>query len=401
MRVLNTFQMNAEAACGRNDAGPEGRSWRRGSGTLAVFALVALGLSGWTPVDLQAQAVNGGLKSAVELPDAPGIVAGLMPPSEVLPSEAPGGQSATAMLSGTVLDTNGDVIQGARVTLRGQGGAEVRAVQSGVNGEFAFTGLPAGTYTLTASATGMGTVTLVGIMLHAGEFRLVDHVALPLEAAATSVTVVGDPEELAQEQVHIAVEQRVLGIVPNFYSTYDWNAPPMGSKQKFHLAFRAVSDPVAFVGAGAVAGFEQASNTFPGYGQGALGFAKRFGAEYANDFDSRILGSAVFPSIFRQDPRYFYKGSGSIVSRALYAIGCSVIARGDNGRWGPNYSHVLGSFAAGGLANLYYPAANRGVSLTLTTGLIETAGHAGNNLLREFVLKGITTHGPNFGKGKQ
>ena len=69
-----------------------------------------------------------------------------------------------------------------------------------------------------------------------------------------------------------------------------------------------------------------------------------------------MIGGAILPSLFRQDPRYIYKGTGSIPSRALYAIANSVICRGDNRRWQPSYSGILGGLAAGGISNLYYPA---------------------------------------------
>jgi hypothetical protein len=154
------------------------------------------------------------------------------------------------------------------------------------------------------------------------------------------------------------------------------------------------------VGTGIVAGAEQAKNIFPGYGQGAQGYAKRYGAAYADDVLGRVIGSAVLPSLFHQDPRYFYKGSGSVRSRISYAISRAVITRGDNGHVQPNYSHVLGSFAAGGISNLYHPAGDRGVSLTLSNGLIETAGSAVDNLLREFLLRKITRNVPDQDQGK-
>ena len=72
-----------------------------------------------------------------------------------------------------------------------------------------------------------------------------------------------------------------------------------------------------------------------------------------------FIGSAILPSILHQDPRYFYKGTGSITSRALYAISTVVICRGDNGRWQPNYSNVAGNLISAGISNLYYPASNR------------------------------------------
>lgn len=112
------------------------------------------------------------------------------------------------------------------------------------------------------------------------------------------------------------------------------------------------------------------------------------------------MSSAVFASMFHQDPRYFYKGTGTTTSRAFYAIAAAVITKDDNGRWKPNYSHVLGNFAAGALANLYYPSSSRGLSLCITTGVVETISNAGNNLFREFLLKGITSHVPIDANGK-
>lgn len=246
----------------------------------------------------------------------------------------------------------------------------------------------------------MGTFVLPDIKLHAGDFRIVSQIVLPIAAASTEVRVFADRDQLAEEQVHIAVQQRVLGVFPNFYSSYDWNAPPMGPKQKFQLALRAMIDPMAFAGAAGVAGAEQYYDIFPGYGGGIEGYAKRYGAAYANDFSGRMFSSAIFPSIFHQDPRYFYKGSGSIRSRALYAMSAAFIARGDNGRWQPNYSEILGNFAAGALSNLYYPSASRGMSLTIGNGLIETAGRAGTNLVREFLLKRLTSKVPDYANGK-
>ena len=328
---------------------------------------------------------------------APGFSNGQRPAADsssvsaALP-QAPAPQS-TGSIVGTVFDSNGDVLQGVRVTLTNRATASASAVESGSNGEFSFPGLLPGTYRITVTGAGMGVYMSPDLTLDVGQVRFVSKVILPVASASTEVRVTADRDELAEEQVHIAIDQRVLGVLPNFYTSFDWNAPAMGSKQKFQLAFRSVIDPVSFLGAGVLAGVEQANNTYPGYGQEAMGFTKRFGAAYANDFTGRMLSSAIFPSLFHQDPRYFYRGKGSKVSRALYAISAAVITRSDDGRWQPNYSHVLGNFAAGGISNLYYPSADRGLSLTLANGLIETAGNAGNNLLREFVLKGLTSRG--------
>jgi hypothetical protein len=359
---------------------------------LRLGCLVATLVVGGPLLNLSAQQAASSMASDRELTEAPGMEE-LSASSGV---ESPP-QRFSSSISGTVFDANGDVIAGARVALSGM---EKRVVESGSNGQFTFSELPPGTFRLTVTSTGMGIYISSEIPLRMDEAQLLPRIVLPIAATTTEIRVVGDANELAEEQVHIAVEQRVLGVLPNFYSSYDWNAPPLGPKQKFTLAFRATTDPVAFLGAGAYAGFEQGLDIFPGYGLGSKGYAKRFSAEYTDDATGRILGSAVLPALLHQDPRYFYRGSGSFTVRAAYAIGAAFFCRGDNGHWQPNYSHVLGSFASGALSNLYYPSGSRGVSLTLVNGLLETVGNAGNNLLREFIYKGLTTHVSNYANGK-
>lgn len=297
---------------------------------------------------------------------------------------------SAAVVSGTVLDTDGAEVQDARVVLESPNGEVVRKEQSGDNGEFTFNSVQPGAYELVVSGLGWGTYISPAIHLKAGDFRIVPNIVLPLTSTSV-VRVTADPEQLAEEQVHIAEQQRVLGVIPNFYSSYDWNAPPMQAKQKFQLSLRSLIDPMEFVGVAATAGMEQEANVFSGYGTGAAGYGRRLGAAYANDFTANFFADAVFPALFHQDPRYFYKGKGSIGSRALYAISSAVIARGDNGHWQPNYSYIFGSFAAGAVSNLYYPAADRGASLVLMNGLANIGAHAGADLIREFVLKRFTS----------
>ena len=176
-------------------------------------------------------------------------------------------------------------------------------------------------------------------------------------------------------------------MIPNIYVSYVANAAPMNTKQKFELAWKLVIDPSSFVIAGIIAGGQQANNSFPGYGQGAAGYARRIGAAYGDFFIGTYVSNAILPSILKQDPRYFYKGTGTTKSRILYAV----MARGDNGRWQPDYSGILGSLAAGGISNLYYPEGSRhGFSTTLTNTLIGIGTGAGVNILQEFVFPKIT-----------
>jgi hypothetical protein len=102
------------------------------------------------------------------------------------------------------------------------------------------------------------------------------------------------------------------------------------------------------------------------------------------------------PTVFKQDPRYFYKGTGSKKSRVLYALANSVICKGDNGKWQPAYSSILGSIAAGGLSNLYYaPSDRNGAELTFENALVGIGAAAVTNLLQEFVVRKLTPHAMN------
>jgi hypothetical protein len=245
------------------------------------------------------------------------------------------------------------------------------------------------------TAPGMSTFISSQIPLHSGEARIVPAVTLPVSVVSTSVTVTGESKEkLSEQQVQIAVQQRVGGVIPNFYSAYNWNAPPMLAKQKFQLSIRSIIDPVSFLAVAGIAGAEQYRNVFPAYGGGIEGYGKRYGAAFATHVSGNLLGRAIYPSIFHQDPRYFYKGQGSIGSRGLYALSAAVIARGDDGRWRPNYSRVLGNFSAAAISDLYYPASDRGASLVIFNGLAGTGADAVSNLIREFLLKRITSHVP-------
>ncbi len=309
-------------------------------------------------------------------------------------------QAATGEISGTVLDTNGDVVEGAHVTLSASASFKKRTVVSGGDGQFVFADLPPAVYTITVSGQGMSNFTSPHIPLGANQSFVVPRIALAVSGGSTSVTVSGNKEELAEEQVRIAVQQRVVGIFPNFYSSYDWNAPPMEARQKLQLGIRSVIDPVSFLGVAAIAGAEQYENVFPAYGTGIEGYGKRYGAALATHVSADLLSRAVYPAIFHQDPRYFYKGNGSIRSRVLYAISAAVMARDDDGRWRPNYSNVLGNFSAGAISNLYYPASDRGASLVFLNGLADTGGDAAANLVREFILKRFTSHAPKGAAGQ-
>src|SRR4051812_1354051 len=161
-----------------------------------------------------------------------------------------------------------------------------------------------------------------------------------------TVDVVATPEEIADQQIKEQEQQRLLGIFPNFRVSYRPDAVPLNARQKFHLAWKSVSDPVRFMSTGVTAGILHARNDFPGFGTGFDGYAKRYAALYLTGFTATMISTAAVPSLLRQDPRYFYKGTGSGWSRAGYAASRAVVRKGDNGRWQPDYSRIIGSLAS-------------------------------------------------------
>ena len=179
--------------------------------------------------------------------------------------------------------------------------------------------------------------------------------------------------ERAEQELKQQEKQRILGIVPNFNTTDIQNAAPLSPDQKFHLMFKSAADPFQFVASGLDAALDQAENNFPGYGQGAQGYFKRFGAGYADQFDGLLWGNAILPILLHEDPRYFRKGTGSFKRRLFYSISTAVITKNDNGTWGPNYANVFGNIIAGGISNAYYPSTDRGAGLTFERAFTVTA----------------------------
>jgi len=301
--------------------------------------------------------------------------------------EAP---SATGTITGTVLDVTGAPLADAKVILAGDAKNPGNQTVTGQGGQYSFASLAPGVYQLSITHTGFQTKT-VSATLPIGQDYIAPAIRLELTPVVTEVDVRLTTEEIAEEQIKQQEQQKLLAVIPNFYTSYVANPAPMNTKQKFELAWKAVIDPSSFVIAGIIAGGQQANNSFPGYGQGAAGYANRFGAAYGDFFIGTYISNAILPSIFKQDPRYFYKGTGTTKSRIAWALKRSVMARGDNGHWQPDYSGILGSLAAGGISNLYYPeGSHHGFETTLTNTLIGIGTSAGVNILQEFVFPKIT-----------
>jgi hypothetical protein len=174
-----------------------------------------------------------------------------------------------------------------------------------------------------------------------------------------------------------------MGVVPHFATTHV-NAPPLSAKEKLHLFWTTTFDPVTFVLIGAQAGMSQAENSFENYGQGAQGYAKRYGAAFADSATSNFFGNLLYPTLFKQDPRYFRLGEGTFKRRLGHSLTEQIIAHQDHGGRMFHFSNALGALTSGGVSNAYYPEEDRGFGLTMSRAGIAMAYAEVGGLFNEF-----------------
>ena len=359
-----------------------GRNFCRLYGPLLAFGLLVCGRG-------VAQVEPYAVETA--LPDAPSFLQQAAAPQP----------HGTGSIYGLLSDVNGGIVPGATVSILDSAGQPTRETTSDSGGQFRLAGLPAGTYKLKIQAPGLQTFQPPEVTLKDGEQFELPPTALPIATANQSFDVVMTREQIADQELKDETKQRVLGILPNFYTSYVWDAAPLNSRQKFKLTLRALVDPFVFVRTGIIAGIQEADGTFPEYGDGFSGYAERYGAAYGDVVAGRMIGSAILPSIFHQDPRYFYRGTGGVPRRALHALISSVAARSDSRKHvEPNYTRTIGDFAAGYLSRTWHPGSDNGITLAVDNMLLGIADAAGRNLLQEFLFKHISRGTPPLAKGK-
>jgi hypothetical protein len=181
-----------------------------------------------------------------------------------------------------------------------------------------------------------------------------------------------EQQRRAQEELEKEEKQRMLYVVPMFNVSLNSTSAPLSAKQKFQLMFKSSTDPYIFVLTAITGGISMAEDNYEAYGVGVEGYAKYWGASYADTFDGNFWGNAVLPAWWHEDPRYFRMGHGSYFKRASYSAATTVWCKRDSGKWGPNYANVVGNFIAGGISNFYYPKNDRGFGESLERGATVT-----------------------------
>jgi hypothetical protein len=301
----------------------------------------------------------------------------------------------TAAVEGRVVDPIGTAVAGAPVTLTTADGSAVQAAATDADGEFTFGDVPPGAYVVYVEFPGFMPFVTSPFTIAADTLPLrLPRIELTIEGFSTSV-VVRTTEAVAEEQIKAQEQQRLVGIVPNFYVSYVPDAAPLTARQKLTLAAHETFDWTSFVGASVAAAIDQSTNARTGFGGGASGYGKRWAANFADNRTGDLLSHYVFATLFRQDPRYFYQGTGTIPSRLAHALSSVFVARNDRGTSMPNYAQIFGNIGAAALSNVYYPHSERGASLMVSNLAISLASRAAKAVTQEFLGKRLTTHVPH------
>ena len=227
-------------------------------------------------------------------------------------------------------------------------------------------------------------------------------IALPIASTTTSVTVQVTERELAEEQIQAEMKQRVFGILPNFYSSYVWDAAPLESRQKFKMAVRARSDPFIFIATGVVAGIQQARNTYPSLRPGRAGLRQTIRRGVRDRHGQPLLWKCRVPHHLSPGSTVLLQGLRQLWRKGLVCD--DAVGGGARGQWevaaellpraGRNdrRSH-LESVPSG-------PGA-RGGTLTFENAGLGIGFTAAGNLVREFVLRRITHGVADFNQGEK
>jgi hypothetical protein len=149
---------------------------------------------------------------------------------------------------------------------------------------------------------------------------------------------------------------RIFYALPNLLTVENASSqPPLTTGQKFKLVAEGTFDPVEFAFIGVETGVNQASNTNPTFGQGFKGYGKRYALAFTDNTVENFMTGAIYPTMLRQDPRYYQLGKGRILHRIAYAGLRVLITRSDSGKTEFNFSEILGAATAAGISNAYHP----------------------------------------------
>ena len=215
----------------------------------------------------------------------------------------------------------------------------------------------------------------------------------PAAAPASAQSAAGDANakqtSASQEPGKTSDQQkekpdRIFGVLPNYTTVNGANVPPISAKEKFKITAQGAFDPYEFGIVAILAAKSQAEDDDAAWGQGWKGYGKRYAAGFADQAIGNFMTGAIYPSLLRQDPRYFRLGHGGVWRRTGYAVSRVIITRGDSGSKQFDFSEFLGDASAAGIALTYHSRQDRTFSNAAGTFSTQIAVDAFGDVLKEF-----------------
>jgi hypothetical protein len=182
-----------------------------------------------------------------------------------------------------------------------------------------------------------------------------------------------------------ADDHRMFKLVPNYKTINDPDQPfaAISPSEKFALV-QHYFDPFTFVFTSITAGIEQMTDEKAAYGQGLMGYSKRYGADFADGLTNELFVTGVFPTLLHEDPRYYRLGHGNGWKRTAYALSRILVTRTDSGGSRFNNSEFLGNFVSGALSITYYPQNDRNIGGVFTRMGVQIGYDSLFNVMKEF-----------------
>jgi hypothetical protein len=178
--------------------------------------------------------------------------------------------------------------------------------------------------------------------------------------------------------------KRLLWIIPNYRTSPSLkDYAPLAPREKFKIATEDSTDRGTFALAALFGAQAQLTNSERSFGQGAAGYARYFSTSYADWTIGNFMTEALYPTVLRQDPRYFRRGIGAGWSRVGYALGEIFRTHADSGRRQFNFSEILGNSTAAAISTAYYPG-SRDVQSVATKFGVQIGVDMASNVLKEF-----------------
>jgi len=204
-------------------------------------------------------------------------------------------------------------------------------------------------------------------------------------SAANAPAPQDQPAESAQEDVNGLQTKRILGIIPNFRAvSANEHLPPETVKEKFIDATEDSFDYSSIFFPAVIAGYNMYEHTTPQFHEGAAGYGRYFWHSAVDQTSENFMVEFIFPTVTREDSRYYTLGHGGFIKRTCYALSRAVITRTNSGGETFNVSEIFGAGAAAGVSNLYYPSASRSAGNTAAEWAEDVGIDAGTFWFREF-----------------